>query len=33
MKVSRLWADYKMRHPEEIRQREQWSGNGNFRQK
>jgi Zn-dependent peptidase ImmA (M78 family) len=28
MKVSRLWAEYKMRHPEEIRLREQWAGNG-----
>jgi IrrE N-terminal-like domain len=28
MKVSRLWAEYKARHPEEIRLREQWSGNG-----
>nr|MBA2732092.1 ImmA/IrrE family metallo-endopeptidase [Acidobacteriota bacterium] len=28
MKVSRLWAEYKLRHPEEIRLREQWSGNG-----
>lgn len=28
MKVSRLWAEYKARHPEEMRQREQWSGNG-----
>src|ERR671921_142552 len=28
MKVSRLWAEYKTRHPEEMRLREQWSGNG-----
>jgi hypothetical protein len=28
MKVSRLWAEYKDRHPEEMRLREQWSGNG-----
>ncbi|HUQ33275.1 MAG TPA: ImmA/IrrE family metallo-endopeptidase [Pyrinomonadaceae bacterium] len=28
MKVSRLWAEYKTRHPEEIRLREQWAGNG-----
>jgi hypothetical protein len=28
MKVSRLWAEYKARHLEEIRLREQWSGNG-----
>jgi hypothetical protein len=36
MKVSRLWADYKERHPEETRLREQWSsssGNGNARAK
>jgi len=29
MKVSRLWAEYKMRHPEEMRLREQWGSNGN----
>ena len=28
MKVSRLWADYKLRHSEEMRLREQWGGNG-----
>src|SRR5918997_3596512 len=28
MKVSRLWADYKMRHPEEIQRRAPWGGNG-----
>ncbi|HKR01578.1 MAG TPA: ImmA/IrrE family metallo-endopeptidase [Pyrinomonadaceae bacterium] len=31
MKVSRLWAEYKLRHPEEIRRREQWVGNGRQR--
>ena len=29
MKVSRLWADYKALHPEEMRLREQWGSNGN----
>ena len=28
IKVSRLWPEYKKRHPEEVQQREQWSGNG-----
>ena len=29
MKVSRLWAEYKALHPEEMRLREKWSSNGN----
>lgn len=34
IKVSRLWAEYKQRHPDEIRfRREQFGGNGNLRQK
>ena len=28
IKVSRLWAEYKRLHPEEMRLREQWAGNG-----
>ena len=29
IKVSRLWPEYKKRHPEEVQQqREQWGGNG-----
>jgi hypothetical protein len=32
MKVSRLWSEYKMRHPEEMRLREQPGGNGYARQ-
>ncbi|HJU54772.1 MAG TPA: ImmA/IrrE family metallo-endopeptidase, partial [Pyrinomonadaceae bacterium] len=31
IKVSRLWAEYKKLHPEEMRLREQWSGNGRQR--
>ncbi|HYJ46255.1 MAG TPA: ImmA/IrrE family metallo-endopeptidase, partial [Pyrinomonadaceae bacterium] len=26
IKVSRLWPEYKKRHPEEVQQREQWNG-------
>ena len=31
IKVSRLWAEYKRLHPEEMRLREQWAGNGRQR--
>lgn len=33
IKVSRLWQEYKARHPDEMRWREQFAGNGNLRQK
>jgi hypothetical protein len=33
IKVSRLWAEYKKRHPEEVQQREQWGWNGRQKQK